>query len=461
MKPLAEQPVNIVGAGLAGALLAILLAKRGFAVRLFERRPDPLRLQAERGRSINLALAARGIRALERAGVMDRVRPLLIPMRGRMVHDRNGITALHPYGQRDDEVIFSVGRAALNRLLIEEAVHHAHVTVRFDQACLGADPSRNVLRIRDGVANAEYEVGLTPTIATDGAGSAVRSSLAFGGHVSAHEEMLDHDYKELTIPASAVGATLESDALHIWPRGGFMLIALPNTDGSFTATLFLARKGESSFASLAASGGVREFFLREFPDALPLIPDLQVEFLEHPQGQLGTVRTAPFHTDGQVLLLGDAAHAIVPFHGQGMNAAFEDCSVLDSLLEAHDEWAPAFADFSRDRMPNTAAIARMALENYTEMRHTVLDAKFVRQKQLALELELRFPRRFIPQYSMVMFHPEIPYAEALRRGTVQARILDELDAVAHATGQLDLATAERLINGRLAPLHESSPCARA
>ena len=452
MKPQRDQPVNLVGAGLAGALLAVMLAKRGFSLRLFERRQDPRRSESEHGRSINLALAARGIRALERAGLMDRVRPLLIPMRGRMVHDRTGGTALHPYGQRDDEVIYSVGRAALNRLLIDAAAQLPAVTLRFGQTCLGADPSRNVLRFRGGVEQAEYEIPLTPTMATDGAGSSVRSSLVFGAHVQVREEFLDHDYKELAIPAVNGSPALDPHALHVWPRGGFMLIALPNTDGSFTATLFLARKGESSFASLAVADGATEFFRREFPDVAALIPDLLAEFRAHPQGQLGTVHTAPFNVGGQVLLLGDAAHAIVPFHGQGMNAAFEDCAVLDALLDTQGDWQSLFAAFSRDRLPNATAIAQMALENYTEMRHTVLDSKYVRQKQLALELELRFPQRFIPRYAMVMFHPEIPYSEALRRGAVQAKILDEIDAVAHATGQLDLGMAESLITDRLPPL---------
>ena len=386
---------------------------------------------------------------------MDRVRPLLIPMRGRMVHDRNGGTTLHPYGQRDDEVIYSVGRTALNRMLMDEAAQLPSVTIRFGQACLGADPPRNVLRFRggvEGVEQAEYELPLTATIATDGAGSAVRSSLAFGAQVSVREELLDHDYKELTLPAVEGRHVLDPHALHVWPRGGFMLIALPNTDGSFTATLFLAHKGESSFASLAAANGAKEFFEREFPDALALMPNLLEEFRSHQQGQLGTVHTSPFHAGGQVLLLGDAAHAIVPFHGQGMNAAFEDCSVLDTLLDSHEDWQSVFAAFSRERMPNAAAIAQMALENYTEMRQTVLDSKFVRQRQLALELELRFPTRFIPRYAMVMFHPEIPYREALRRGAVQTRILDELDAVAHATGELDLSMAEHLITERLTPI---------
>jgi kynurenine 3-monooxygenase len=462
--PNANEPVNIVGAGLAGTLLAVLLAKRGMAVNLFERRPDPRQREQERGRSINLALAARGIRALEHAGLMDRVRPLLIPMRGRMVHDLSGGTTLHPYGQRAEEVIYSVGRAALNKLLIEEAARHASVTVRFDQVCLGAFPERDALRFRDShwpVApnSPQYDVPLTPTIATDGAGSAVRTSLASTGHLTVREEFLDHDYKELTIPEVMARVALDPNALHVWPRGGFMLIALPNTDGSFTATLFLSREGENSFASLGSThadagcdDAVHALFQRQFPDALPLIPNLSAEFAAHPQGQLGTVHTSPFNVGGRVLLLGDAAHAIVPFHGQGMNAAFEDCLALDGLLDAHASWEKVFAEFSRDRGPNAAAIARMALENYTEMRDTVLDPRFVRQKELALELERQFPRHFIPRYAMVMFHPEIPYAEALKRGAIQSEVLDVLDRNRTPSGQLDVPAAQRLISERLSLL---------
>jgi kynurenine 3-monooxygenase len=450
--PSSDHPVNIVGAGLAGALLAVLLAHRGFGVRLYDRRPDPRRTSAERGRSINLALAARGIRALERAGIMDRIRPLLIPMRGRMIHDLSGSVALQPYGQREHEVIYSVGRAALNRILIEEAVRYGAVAAGFDQTCIAADPQRNALRFRGQLSNTEYEVALAPAIATDGAGSAVRSSLAAAKWLTVREEWLDHDYKELTVPAVAGRHALEPHALHVWPRGGFMLIALPNTDGSFTATLFLARTGDNSFAALSTPRAVRELFLREFADAVPLMPDLQAEFADHPQGQLGTVHTAPWHVGGRVLLLGDSAHAIVPFHGQGMNAAFEDCLVLDTLLDRHDDWEPLFADFERSRRPDAAAIAQMALENYTEMRDTVLDAGFVRRKAIAMELERRFPDRFIPRYSMVMFHPEIPYAEAQRRGTVQARVLEELDAHPNASGATDFVLAEKLINDRLPPL---------
>jgi kynurenine 3-monooxygenase len=441
--------VNIVGAGLAGALLAGLLARRGLTVTLYERRPDPRQASPERGRSINLALAARGIRALERAGVMPQVAPLLIPMRGRMVHELSGKVALQPYGQRAHEVIYSVGRADLNRVLIEAALRHAPVSVRFNQPCVGVDPQRNLLQLRS------QAVPLAPTIATDGAGSAVRGSLAAAGLAEVHEERLDHDYKEFTIPAGAGGThALEREALHIWPRGGFMLIALPNTDGSFTATLFLARDGAGSFASLTSPEAAVQFFAREFPDALPLMPQLGEEFARHPQGQLGSVHSSPWHLGGKVLLLGDAAHAIVPFHGQGMNAAFEDCVALDELLDGDQDWAQLFAQFEARRRPNAAAIARMAVENYTEMRDTVLEAAYLRRKLIAMQLERRFPERFIPRYSMVMFHPEIPYAEALRRGAVQAQILAELDAGDEAANvtRAGSAQAERLVSERLAPL---------
>ena len=451
MSPPRDRPVNIVGAGLAGPLLAVLLARRGYRVVLYDRRPDPRHALPERGRSINLALAARGIRALERAGIMDRVRPQLIPMRGRMVHDLSGETVLYPYGQRENEVIHSVGRAALNRVLIEEAARQPGITLRFDQTCLGASPSTGKLRFRDK-GGAEYEVDLAPTIAADGAGSAVRSSLAAAGYMTLREEPLDHDYKELTLPAVAGRHVIEPRALHVWPRRGYMLIALPNTDGTFTATLFLAREGERSFASLRTPEAIHDFFVREFPDATPLIPDLLVEFRDHPQGQLGTLHVTPWHVGGQVLLLGDAAHAMVPFHGQGMNAAFEDCAFVDELLDRHEDWTSLFEEFEQVRRPNAAAIAQMALENYVEMRDTVLDEAFARQKALALELERRFPDRFIPRYSMVMFHPEIPYGEALRRGAVQAQILRELDADAQARGQVDYRLAESLIRERLSPL---------
>ncbi|MBX5460359.1 MAG: FAD-dependent monooxygenase [Steroidobacteraceae bacterium] len=448
------QPINIVGAGMAGALLAVLLAKRGFRVALYDRRPDPRQTVPERGRSINLALAARGIRALESAGVMDQVRPLLIEMRGRMIHDLTGATKLLPYGWKPGEVIYSVGRGALTQLLVQAAARYPNVSLHFHQRCLGANLGENVLRFSDESSQRTYEVPLAPTIGADGAGSVLRASLAAEGVLTAREEFLDHDYKELTLPpVQAAGAStprpaLEVNALHVWPRGGFMLIALPNTDGSFTATLFLSRTGEHSFAALDTPERVQAFFSRKFPDAVPLIPDLITDFFRNPQGQLGTVHASRWYAGGQILLLGDAAHAIVPFHGQGMNAAFEDCTTFAELLERHDDWELLFAEFDRLRRPNAAAIAQMALENYVEMRDTVRDPKFERYKALSMELERRFPERFIPRYSMVMFHPEIPYSEALRRGEIQNEILAELDAAA-MQGDTEAERARQLIESRL------------
>jgi kynurenine 3-monooxygenase len=427
LRPTPGQPLNLVGAGLAGSLLALLLARRGFAVTLYDRGSDPRATVAAAGRSINLALAARGIRALERAGVMQDIKPHLIAMRGRMVHDRSGQCALQPYGQKAEEVIYSVGRAALNVSLLESAASHLEVNLKFGHTCLSASLDADVLTFRDLGSGLTYETCLTTTIATDGAGSAVRGSLAAAHAVSARETLLEHDYKELTLPAQHNRHALEPHALHIWPRGGFMLIALPNTDGSFTATLFLPRTGRASFDALTTPARIEEFFAREFPDAAGLMPDLVAEFIRHPRGLLGTVHSAPWHVAGRVLLLGDAAHAIVPFHGQGMNAAFEDCLVFDDLVDEHDEWASLFEDFERRRRPDAEAIAQMSLENYVEMRDTVLHPIFKRHQELALELERRFPDRFIPRYSMVMFHPEISYAEALRRGGVQAGIVAAID----------------------------------
>ena len=330
--------------------------------------------------------------------------------------------------------------------------------MRFDQACQGVDLAADALLLRDAISGEDYGLPLVPTIASDGAGSAVRQSLAAAGRLHASESLLDHDYRELTIaPRDDGGFALEPHALHVWPRGGFMLIALPNPDASFTVTLFLAREGPDSFAALRTDAEVEAFFRREFADAVPLLGDLAAQFAGNPQGLLGTVCCDRWHEGGRVLLLGDAAHAIVPFHGQGMNCAFEDCIELVDLLDgesgraaecgAGTDWPGVFAEFQRRRQPNADAIARMALENYVEMRDTVRDPAFLRQKAISLQLERRHPRRFIPRYSMVSFHPEIPYAEALRRGAVQAEILADLDPGGEpgVTPDIDLVRADAMV----------------
>ncbi|HXR18649.1 MAG TPA: NAD(P)/FAD-dependent oxidoreductase [Steroidobacteraceae bacterium] len=439
MQPLPHH--TLIGAGPVGTLMALLLAARGHAVRLIERRADPRQASAQRGRSINLAMAARGIVALEQARVAVRIAPAMMPMPGRMLHDERGTLQFLRYGQNPQEIIHALSRERLNRILIEAAAECPGVELRFDTRCLDVDVNAGSVALRDDRSGHTYSEDFEVLLGTDGAGSAVRSALLARGYLQAHEQPLDHDYKELTIPADTRhpgGFAFEPQALHIWPRGGFMLIALPNTDSTFTATLFLARRGDSArgepgFDHLQSQQAVAEFFETQFADAAVAIPDLREQFATNPQSRLGTLYCGRWQVDGRVLLLGDAAHAIVPFHGQGLNCGFEDCRLLDRLLRTRPasdvcERAALFRQFESERRPDTTAIAAMALENYQEMRDTVRSPQFARRQALAAALERRFPGRFIPRYSMVMFHPEIGYAEAQRRGAAQQRVLDALVA---------------------------------
>jgi kynurenine 3-monooxygenase len=384
------------------------------------------------GRSINLALAERGIHALKLAGVFEEIQPELVPMRGRMLHALDGSLELQPYGSRENEVIYSVSRAGLNQCLITAAETHQPVNFTFDAPCESIDLSSGQLTLHTpgGGETVPFEV----LIGTDGAGSVVRSAVMAATDGNCSSDFLDHGYKELCIPAGPDGSwQIDGRALHIWPRGGYMLIALPNTDGSFTLTLFLANEGDPSFHALQDPQAARAFFAAQFPDALALIPDLEADFRDNPTGLLGTVRCWPWHIHGDAhaaLLVGDAAHAIVPFHGQGMNAGFEDCVVLCECLDHCGDntlsgWKDAMLEFAQRRKPDADAIAEMALDNYIVMRDSVRDPKFHLRKQLEFELERRFPERFIPRYSMVMFH-RMPYSAALQRGRVQADLLDEL-----------------------------------
>ncbi len=451
LEPTPIPAVTLVGAGLAGTLLAILFARRQVPVLLVERRADPRLESGDSGRSINLALAARGIAALKTAGVFARVVPLLIPMPGRQVHTR-GASTFVPYGQGEHEAIYSVSRQALNRLLLDELAQLPGVVIGFNQECLGADFGPQVLRMRDAVSGQTWRLPLDRVVAADGAGSPLRHSLAAHLGIEVTEDLLAHGYKELTLPPDARGQPqFAPHALHIWPRGEFMLIALPNTDGSFTLTLFLPLKGPNSFAKLGNEAAVMEFFERHFPDVIELVPELPREFASHPVGRMGTVRCPQWTAAGRLVLIGDAAHAIVPFHGQGMNCAFEDCVALADLASAHP-WAEACGRFSVARKPDADAIATMAVENYLEMRDTVREPRFHLQKALSLELERRFPRRFVPRYSMVMFHHEIPYRVAYERGAIQAEILGELTRDASGMDDVDLARAETLIVARLPEL---------
>jgi kynurenine 3-monooxygenase len=411
------------------------------------------------GRSINLALADRGIHALRAADVLGDVEPLLVPMRGRMLHGEDGELTFAPYGQRQHEVIYSVSRPGLNRVLLDHAQRRYGVEPLFLQAARTLDFERDELTMLDEISGDTYVTPLEPLVAADGAGSVVRRAMAGQLGVPVVEDMLDYGYKELTLPAGNGGKhRIEREALHVWPRGGFMLIALPNLDGSFTVTLFLPLKGgPDSFAALHGREDVVRFFTRHFADVVPLMPGLAREFFEHPVGRMGTVYTRDWSARGRAVLLGDAAHAIVPFHGQGMNACFEDCLEFDRLLRATDDWAAACARFTALRKPNTDAIAAMALENFTEMRDTVRDPKFLLRKALSFELERRHPTRFIPRYSMVMFHHEIPYAVARSRGVTQEAILAALTRDVTALEQIPAAAMDAAVPAQLEPLPAAVP----
>ena len=452
-----EKKITIAGAGLAGSLLGVMLGQRGYQVTILERRADTRGIESDSGRSINLALSSRGIHALKIAGLFEAVEKLLIPMKGRMLHFEDGTEKFSAYGQRASEVIYSVSRRDLNHLMIDSAVEAPLVEILFNQQLDSVDFQNNGLGILDLNSNQTRTEKFELLIGADGAGSRTRRSLikAVGG--KSESDFLDHDYKELEITAgtSSNGEPdyqIVPNALHIWPRGGFMLIALPNQDHSFTVTLFMPKTGENSFEQLDDRGALVEFFKTEFPSALKLIPNLENDFFENPQGRLGTVRCEPWFYKDKALILGDAAHAIVPFHGQGMNEGFEDCSELIRLLDEHDEdWAKVIPKFDEIRRPNCHAIAEMALENYVTMRSSVADPKFQLKKELGFKLEKRFPSRFVPRYSMVMFRL-IPYAEARQRGKIQQEILGELVEGVESIDDVDFAKAEKMILQRLVAL---------
>ncbi|MCF6300894.1 MAG: FAD-dependent monooxygenase [Proteobacteria bacterium] len=444
-----NKKIVLIGAGLVGSLKAIYLANRGYQVEVFEQLPDIRRENISAGRSINLALANRGIDALERVGVMAEVRKLLIPMRGRMLHDEKGGLKFMSYGQKVEEVIYSVSRAGLVGLLRDKAEATGKVNFYFRHKCESIDFDNNQCMISDETSEQTKPQKFDYLIGCDGGGSQVRECMKQSGHTEYSAEILDHSYKELTIvPNQDGGFKMEKNALHIWPRGDYMLIALPNPDGSFTVTLFMPNEGPVSFAEIDNKDKLGRFFNQYFADSKALIPDLLEAYFENPTGYLGTIRCKHWRYKN-VILSGDAAHGVVPFHGQGMNAGFEDCVELDRCLDKNqDNWEQAIPEFIANRIDNSNAIADMALENYLEMRSAVREPKFQLKKQLAFKLEEKYPDYFIPRYSMVMFHL-IPYATAQLRGRIQAKILEELVADSETLEQLDFNKAEKMLKQKL------------
>lgn len=451
MKPSSER-ITLIGAGLNGPLLAILLMQRGFAVEIYERRPDMRSVRMSAGRSINLALSTRGIHALQLAGLWERMRSIIIPMKGRMMHSSAGELTFQPYGKNDTEVINSISRAELNIALMDAAEQRG-TTIHFNQRCTGYDLRSGTIHVRNEDTGAETNRETDIAIGCDGSASAIRNEMLKLSRFNFSQQYLDYGYKELTIPAGSSGQhLLEAHALHIWPRGNYMLIALPNIDGTFACILFLPFEGAESFASLTTATQVIQFFEARFPDAVPLMPQLADNYFKNPTGAMVTIKCSPWHVEGRALLLGDAAHAIVPFFGQGLNCGFEDCTCLVELLDRRGrDWPRVFAEFERERKINTDAIAEMATENFTEMRDRVADSRFLVRKKVELALEAKYPQLFVPKYAMVTFH-RIPYSVALARGAVQDRMLADLCESIDRVEDLDWDKADRLIRRDLAPL---------
>jgi kynurenine 3-monooxygenase len=416
---------TVAGAGLVGSLLSLYLAKRGHEVTVYERRPDMRDTSIPAGRSINLAMSDRGLRGLEGVGLADEIRKICIPMHGRMIHDVQGNKSFQPYSV-DGQYINSVSRGELNKLLMTEA-EKAGVKIHFNSRLASLDLNTATAKFADA-SGIETTAHADTVFGTDGAFSAARMALMTGtDRFDYSQTYLEHGYKELTILPVNGEFAMEENALHIWPRGGYMLIALPNLDKTFTCTLFFPFEGKESFAALDTVEKARAFFERVFPDALALMPEFDMEWANNPAASLCTVRCLPWKYKDKLLLVGDAAHAIVPFYGQGMNCGFEDCTVLDQLLGESDNLTEVFAEFEKLRKPNANAVAELALMNFIEMRDKVADPIFVLRKKIEAKFSKKHPSLWLPLYSMVTFS-DIPYADALRLGEWQNSIMDKVMA---------------------------------
>ena len=423
-----KENILIVGAGLCGSLLALRLGQRGYNVSVYEKRPDLRKVDISAGKSINLAFSDRGIKAMKLVGIQDKVAPLCIPMNGRMLHDKEGNTKLSNYSGRDHEYINSISRGGLNALLLDEAEALDNVELFFNKDCTSVDFEKTTASFYDYETKSEFIEDSDIIIGTDGAGSSLRQSYYLEKKFlfSFSQNFLTHGYKELSIlPTETGDYKTFKNALHIWPRGNFMLIALPNLDGSFTVTLFLSHsEGEYNFNNLTTPEAVTKFFKKEFPDALELMPNLIKDFFDNPTSALGTVKCSPWHYKGNTLLMGDAAHAIVPFYGQGMNASFEDVVEFDKVLDLHEgSWESVFKAYEKTRKKDTDAIADLAIDNFFEMRDHVANPIFQEKRKLEMDLEKHFPEDYSSKYSLVTFNENIGYYQAMTRGRAQDKAI--------------------------------------
>ena len=425
-----KKSVTIVGAGLVGSLLSIYLSKRGYKVNVFERRAD-MRLETmSAGRSINLALSDRGWRGLEGVGIADDIKKIAIPMYGRFIHHKDGTNAYQPYG-KDNQAIFSVSRADINMKLMDLAEQQENVNIQFNKKCTLINRKDLAITFEDNLTKEISNTSADLLFGADGAFASSRLSIQLqSDRFEYNQHYIDCGYKELIIPAGKNGEfLLDKNALHIWPRGSFMMIALPNPDGNFTCTLFLPFEGEKSFSNLKTDKQVEDFFKSEFSDAFTLMPTLISDFKTNATASLVTVKCSPWVFDNKIGLIGDAAHAIVPFYGQGMNCGFEDCVVLNELIEKHnDDWDIIFPEYEQLRKPDGDAIADLAIANFVEMRDKTADPKFILQKKIEAKFSQHYPDKWIPLYSMVTYSPHIRYSTALKEGQKQQKIMDEIMA---------------------------------
>ncbi|MDN4165614.1 NAD(P)/FAD-dependent oxidoreductase [Cytophagales bacterium LB-30] len=416
-----KKEITLLGAGLVGSLMSIYLAKKGYSVSIYEKRDDMRKGNQQGGRSINLALSNRGLKALEEVGLAEQIKRLVIPMKGRMMHDVKGNLTYQPYG-KEGQFINSVSRSWLNEMLMDEA-EKLGVNIHFEHRCSQVNLDTQALEFEtpSGSKRIQSEV----LLGADGAFSALRDAMQRSDRFNYSQYYIEHGYKELCIEPQQGEFAMEPNALHIWPRGRFMMIALPNTNETFTCTLFLDYEGEDSFANLQTPEQVEAFFKTYFPDVIPLIPDLTHQFFQNPTPSLVTVKCYPW-VKNRTCLMGDAAHAIVPFYGQGMNAGFEDCRVLNELIDTHQHnWDTILPEFQQARKPNADAIAELALKNFVEMRDLVADSQFLLQKKIEAHLHEQFPKDWIPLYSMVTFS-DLSYADALRIGQKQHEIMQKV-----------------------------------
>ena len=439
--------ILIIGAGLCGSLLALRLAQRGYKVEVYESRPDLRTTDISAGRSINLALSDRGLKALRLCGMEEKAREICIPMYGRLMHDTLGNTFASNYSGREGEYINSISRGDLNAILLDEAEKHENVNIHFNKKCKNVDIENTIAHFKDYKTKEKFSIDADVIFGTDGAGSSLRKSYVSERKFlfSYSQNYLNHGYKELEIPADKTGNhQISKGHLHIWPRGDFMLIALPNMDGSFTVTLFLSYdEGEFNFENLITEEKISAFFEKEFPDALALIPNIKEEFFNNPTGPLGTIKCSPWSYQNKTILLGDSAHAIVPFYGQGMNASFEDVVVFDEVLnEDLNDWSSIFKTYQKVRKQDTDAIADLAIDNFHEMKDHVSNPLFKEKRKIEMDLEKTFPNQYSSKYSLVTFNENIGYNEAKKRGRAQDKALLNLIADHEVHTHLNMSKEE-------------------